>query len=690
MKKKEEARQRMEHLIGEIRRHQDLYYKKAQPEIEDSEYDALFDQLLELEKDFPELASVDSPTRRVGSDLDNDFPEVEHPEPMLSLDKVYDFDDLAGWVDKTERDAQHNLSFVVEEKIDGSTIVLHYEQGILRRAVTRGDGFVGNDITDNVRTIRDIPLRLERDASSVFRGEIYIEKDIFDELNRKMGEVYANPRNFAAGNLRRKHSAEVAQIPLRAYVYEGLAEEAAEEEHITVLHRLAELGFRVSESIGFFSHDDAAPANEDIFVGHSWVRGPLEDLPAYIREKSEGRSSLPYEIDGYVVKVNDYPERRRMGSTSHHPRWAIAYKFEAPQAVSVVREIELQVGRTGRVTPVARIDPVWISGSTVSNVTLHNQAYILGLGVARGDRVAVSKRGDVIPAVEDVLEKNSEGNRTFQYPERCPVCETRLVQDGAHHFCPNQKCPARVLGRVAFFAARGQMDIENLGAETVKTLLDTGLIEDIPDIYEFDPEELLGREGFGEKKVSLIAEGIEGSKRRPFAVVLASLGLEEIGPKVVELLIDGGYDSIDRLIRAAKEGNPDVFTDIPGIGPKTAKRIIEQLNDEFVLDIIERLRQSGLKFEAEGKAEKKDMPQPFEGQVWCVTGSFEHFRPRDAAMEEVKRRGGRVTSVVTGKTTHLLAGENPGSKLAKAREVGARIVHEDEFMDMIDQREDDA
>ncbi len=680
---RKQDRERMAYLLAEVTRHQDLYYRDAQPEIGDGEYDALFDELQELERHYPEFASPDSPTKRVGSDMDNDFPEVAHPTPMLSLEKVYTTDDLDEWIGKAERDGGGTLSFVVEEKVDGSTIVLHYREGLLVRAVTRGDGYVGNDITENVRTIRDIPLRLRQPVTSVFRGEIYIEKLDFEKFNESTGNIYANQRNFAAGNLRRKRSMGVAAIPLRAFVYEGLNAESDTNEHIHVLHRLEGMGFRVSDNIGFFSRDFSQTSYDSIFKDHAWFRGDVKRLTSFIQERMEGRELLPYEIDGYVVKVNEYAQRERMGFTAHHPRWAMAYKFEAPQAVSAIENIEVQVGRTGRITPVARIAPVWIAGSTVSNVTLHNQDYILGLDAAIGDRVSVSKRGDVIPAVDDVLEKNDAGNRAFVLPDNCPVCSTRLVRDGAHLFCPNLGCPARVFGRITFFAGRGQMDISNLGSETIRALLDMRLIKDIPDIYTFDPDRLIDVEGFGEKKVMLLREGIEKSRQQPFAVVLTALGLDEVGPKIVELLIEGGYDSIDKLIEASRRQDPELFTRIQGIGPKTARKLIDQLRDPFILGMIDRLRKAGLTFHQTASREKEDVSQVFYGQVWCVTGSFSHFKPRDRAMEEVKRRGGRVVSSVTGSTSHLLVGENPGSKYEKARKLGTALVYEEDFLKLI-------
>ncbi len=683
-------------LGKDVEHHQDLYYKKTMPEISDMEYDAIFNRLLELEKKYPQYVRQDSPTRRVGSDLDNEFPEVSHPVPMLSLDKLYMAEKLEEWIDKIKQANKEELSLVVEEKVDGSTIVLHYEAGFLVRAVTRGDGYTGNDITENVRTIRDIPLSLPEPLTAVFRGEIYINIDDFNALNKDRENIYANPRNFSAGCLRRKKSSEVSGIPLRSFVYEWFSGKRQEEGpgpesavppagghsglHIEVMHRMAQMGFSVWPDIGFFSGPRVREKYEENFNDHpGWVRGSLNDIFDYIDRKMEKRETLGYEIDGLVVKVNDYKTRIKMGHTSHHPRWAIAFKFKAPQAVSKIQSIETQVGRTGRVTPVARIEPVRISGSTVSNVTLHNQDYITSLDIAVGDTVAVSRRWDVIPAVDEVLWKNENGNKTYLINRTCPSCGTALVPDGAHIFCPNNNCPARVFGRISFFTSRGQMDMENLGSETVKRLMELGLIADIPDIYNFDPEALLGVEGFGEKKIQLIKDGIEGSKIKPYDVVLASLGLDDIGPKAVELLIDDGYDSIDDLLDAAEQKNPEIFTGIHGIGPKTAEKIIHQLNDPPVQNMIRKLKAAGLNFSCE-RGHDETGPQVFSGEVWCVTGSFENFKPRELAMEEVKKGGGRVTSNITGKTTHLLTGINPGGKLAKAKNSGVLVVAEEEFL----------
>jgi DNA ligase (NAD+) len=390
---------------------------------------------------------------------------------------------------------------------------------------------------------------------------------------------------------------------------------------------------------------------------------------------------LPYDIDGLVVKVNELPARETLGFTGHHPRWALAFKFEAPEAESVVERIEVQVGRTGRITPVARIRPVRLSGSTIANATLHNQDYVDLLELAIGDRVSISKRGDVIPAVERVVEKNELGNSTWKMPPSCPSCRTGLVAQGAHHFCPNPACPDQVRGRLRFFVGRDQMDIENVGPETLETLIQQGLVRDVQDLYSFDPGALLDLPGFGEKKVELIRAGIAASKRRPFRRVLVALGIPELGQKAVELLVEAGFRDIDSLLALADRGDPAPLLAIHGVGERTAEVLLRELSRPEVRGRIEALRRAGLVM-AE-KARKTPSGGPFHNQVWCVTGSFQRFKPRDLAMEEVKKRGGKVSASVTSKTTHLLAGENPGSKLDKAKELGVQVVTEAEFLRLL-------
>ncbi|MGA2480010.1 MAG: NAD-dependent DNA ligase LigA, partial [Spirochaetia bacterium] len=495
-----EAEKRAAELSRALRDYQHAYYVASRPLVSDREYDALFDQLLALEKAFPDLAAVDSPTRRVGSDLTQELPEVAHTIPVLSLDKSYTHEELASWIAKSARSAEQDLSFVCEEKIDGASIVLYYQKGQLARAVTRGNGLVGNDVTGNVKTIGAVPLRLSRPVNVAARGEIFLARSLFAGINAKMEEPYANPRNLASGTLRRVKSSEVADIPLSIYVYEGFFDRPP-RTHREILQELEDLGFRLNPRVGFFS--DGPSELAAVRERHPrWQTGSLDMVGEFLESERTARESLDYEIDGIVVKVDQIAVRERLGYTGHHPRWAIAFKFESAQGETAVKAIEVQVGRTGRITPVARVEPVVISGATIANVTLHNQEYIDMLELALGDRVAVSRRGDVIPAVERVVEKNETGASTWKLPDACPTCRTPLVLRGAHHFCPNAACPDQVRGRLAFFVGRGQMDIEGLGPETIEVLITNGLVRDVDDIYFFDPGKLLDLPGFGEKKVA--------------------------------------------------------------------------------------------------------------------------------------------------------------------------------------------
>ena len=678
-----EAVREIERLSDLLRRYEHEYHVLNSPSVSDREYDGLFDRLVALEGEFPDLVKSDSPTRRVGSDLSSELPEVEHTIPVLSLDKAYSFEDVLSWARKTSASVERDLAFIVEEKIDGASIVLYYEEGLLARAVTRGNGVRGNDITANVRTIRTIPLRLSQPVTVAVRGEIYLPLDRFQEINESLEVPYANPRNLASGSLRRVKSADVAKIPLNVFAYEGFFAEGSDRaprSHVEVLTELERLGFRVSKQLGLFaSGPKPERLAEAVRSEHpSWTVGELDAMAAYLQRRSEERRSLPYEIDGLVVKVDELAARELLGYTGHHPRWAIAYKFEAPEGVSVVQGIDVQVGRTGRITPVARVKPVQIGGSTISNVTLHNQDYVDMLELAVGDTVAVSRRGDVIPAVERVIEKN-EQNTTWKMPAACPDCGTALVLLGAHHFCPNRECPSQVRGRLLFFTARGQMDIDNLGPETIDVLIEKGMLREPADIYFCDYDMLAELPGFGEKKIALIKAGVAKSKGQPYRVVLQSLGIPELGQKVAELLVEAGYRSVDELYALVDRTDTAALTAIHGIGEKTAATVVSELSRPEVRRQIERLREAGLNFVEEAGESLPAEEQIFAGQSWCVTGSFERWKPREQAMEEVKRRGGSVVSSVSAKTTHLLAGPGGGSKLEKARALGVKIVSEEEF-----------
>ncbi len=650
---------RMQELRKLLLQWQHAYYVLGKPEVSDSEYDTHFNELLSLEARYPDMQSPSSPTLRVGSDLTTDLPEVDHSVPVLSLDKRYSSEAVVAWVEKLEKDLGEPVEVVAEEKLDGVSIVLYYEKGVLVRGVTRGNGYRGNDITNNIKTIGSIPLVLSKPITVAVRGEIYIPISEFASLK---GEVeYANPRNLAAGTIRRKQSSSVAKMPLRIFVYEGFSEELP-GDHEEILQELITLGFPVNRWESFSSHKD------------------LHRIDSYLAHLAQERSSLDYEVDGVVFKVANVAVREKLGYTGHHPRWAMAWKFEAPEAETTVEAIDVQVGRSGRITPVARVAPTQVGGTTVSNITLHNQDYIDMLDLSLGDHVAISRRGDVIPAVERVIE--SSGNPLWHLPKECPECGTTLESRGAHTFCPNYHCPAQVYGRIIFFVGRDQMDIDGLGAQTIRTLIDEGFVADLPDLYRVDWEKFAELPGFGEKKVTHIKKSLEESKEKPFDKVLTSLGLPDVGAKMVELLIDSGYTSIDTLYALTSE-DLESLTTIKGIGEKSAIALLEELSREETRGIIESLRSMGLQFTLTENPDEPAVPQIFADQSWCITGSFEQYNPRSLAGVEIKRRGGKVVSSVSGKTTHLLAGEGAGSKLHKAESLGVEVVSEDQFIKLI-------
>lgn len=678
---------RMQELTNELLRYQEAYYVEGKSLVSDLEYDGLFDELSKLEKEHPEYASSSSPTQRVGSDLTSDFPEVKHTIPVLSLDKAYSVEEVLSFMGKCEEKGKEKLSFVEEEKIDGISMVLYYEDGILVRGVTRGNGSVGNDVTANIKTINQIPLRLKEKVNLVVRGEVYLAKADF--LKFKDLDGAANPRNLAAGSVRRQKSSETAQIPLQIFIYEGFWEDESKtpQDHISILAKLKELGFRINPHLALFSSSKEKSENMLKTAGLEGKAYSFDSLGSYIKDVTQKRQDLEYEIDGMVTKINELDVRKELGYTQHHPRWAIAYKFESPQAETIINGITMQVGRTGRITPVAELNPVALGGSTVKRATLHNQEYIDELEIAIGDKVSVVKRGDVIPAVEEVLEKNEEGNTTFKIPHICPCCNTPLEEKGAHLFCPNPECPDQVLGRIAFFASRECMDMESFGPKSVEVLIKHGFIKDIPDLYTFNYDKILDEniKGLGEKTVNQFKVAVKESKKKPFRVVLTSLGLPEVGKKGAELLIKGGFDSIDKLIQASLNKDIEAFTKIPQIGEQTATLIINALNDKVLLERIEKLKSAGLQFEE--NHEENSLEQIFAGQVWCVTGSFEHYNPRSLALAEIEKRGGRTTSSVTSKTTHLLLGKGGGSKRATAESLGVKLVDEGEFLKMIGEGE---
>ncbi len=685
----QEVQKKIEQLSSLLTEYERSYYQ-GRSLVSDSEYDRLYDQLLELEQQYPQFRQPDSPTQRVGSDLSNELPEVEHSIPVLSLDKVYSVEELGAWQQRLQKQADSSLSLIAEQKIDGVSIVLYYRKGLLEQALTRGNGRIGNDVSANIKTIRSIPLRLNQPLTIAVRGEVFISRSQFEQLNSQQETPFANARNLAAGTIRRIHSRSVAQIPLRFFAYDVYGLEAESEpalSHHLALMRMHQLGFPVNQHLAWLHSPQEDPAVIQSFCTEfpKALCGTQNILADFAASETAGRQDLDYEIDGLVIKIDDIALREKLGYTGHHPRWAVALKFESPQGTSVVKAIDVQVGRTGRITPVARIEPVLIGGSTVQNVTLHNQDYIAALELNIGDSVAVSKRGDVIPAVENVLEKGEAEHPFWRMPTRCPSCQNSLQIIGAHLFCPNTyDCPDQQRGRLRFFAGRDQMDIDGLGAETIDTLFALGLVRSIPDMYSADYQKLMDQDGFGSKKIANIESGVAASKAQPYRRVLASLGIPELGPKAVQLVCDAGYHSIDDLFAIAERKDDAALMSIHGLGEKTARIIIDQFSDSRLRSLIQSLRQNGLQFsEDPGEQSGRAADGPFAGQVWVVTGSFANFQPRSLAAKEIEARGGRVASAVSGSTSHLLAGEKAGSKYDKALAVGAQIVNEAEFLQLI-------
>ncbi len=667
---------KIDDLTDTISQAEKAYYVDSKPIMSDHDFDTLFNQLVELEKQYPQFKHSLSPTSRIGSDLDSKSSEKEHTIPVLSLDKCYSIEELNNWVSKNSIQFPGQIDLVVEPKIDGAGVVLYYNNGELSYALTRGNGFLGNDITDNIKTIKSVPLTIDYKGELAIRGEVYIEKEDFKNFNtNEKDSEYANPRNLASGSIRRLKSSETRGVPLKLFVYEGYIKEELFKSHIDNLMFLKQNGFRVNLNCGFFSDSN----NAQLLNFENSITGKLSDYGDFIKHFAEIRNSLRYEIDGLVIKINNLAIREELGFTRHHPRWAIAFKFDAILAETVVNDITVQIGRGGRVTPVAILEPVLLSGSTISRATLHNQDYINTLGLNCGDRVAISKRGDVIPAVEKVIEKIGSID-PFKMPETCPECHSVLVYDGAHLFCENIECPKRMLGTMQFFVSRSQMDIESLGDKTLEFLFAKGMIRTIPDIYIFDYNALNGMDGFGDKKVSNIIDAVSNSKKKSFITVLSSLGLKDIGEKTAELLIKE-YHNVDAIIEAAKKNDSTIFSSIFGIGEGIALSVIKHFTNKQVIEMINTLKNCGLQFQSEVVINNET--QFLSGTKWVVTGSFEHFKPRDIASEKIKLFGGEIVGAVSTKTNFLLCGSDAGSKLDKAKSLGIRIIEEEEFISII-------
>lgn len=677
---KSTAKQRIQSLSRQLQEHNHKYYVLNQPEISDYEYDMMLKELQELERQFPDLAEPDSPTQRVGSDIDQHFEQVVHPTPMLSLDNTYNEQELADFDRRVRKEAGDKLTYVCELKYDGVAIGLHYENGKLVRAVTRGDGVQGDDVTGNVKTIRSVPLKLRgTDYPQVFeaRGEIFMPHQSFKKLNEQRKAenkpAFANPRNSAAGSLKMQKSAEVAQRSLDCFLYQFIGNNLPADTHIGNLRKAREWGLKVPEHIQKCNN--------------------LKEVYDFISRWESQRHELPYDTDGVVVKVNEYALRDELGTTAKSPRWAIAYKFKADSVKTQLKSVDFQVGRTGAVTPVANLEPVLLAGTTVKRASLHNEDIIKKLDLREQDWVYVEKGGEIIPKITDVdRDKRKKDAKPVAFISHCPECGTKLkkLPEEAAHYCPNETgCPPQIKGRLHHFISRKAMNIDSLGEGKIEVLYDAGLIRNVADLYDLKKEDVLGlskayeQEGktrvvrFQEKTTENILNGIEASREVPFERVLYALGIRFVGATVAKKLAQE-FGSIEALMEADQE----TLTAIDEIGNRIAESVTAYFAKEEHRQIIARLRQAGVQMEVQLDSEQKDT---LAGKKFVITGVFDNHS-REKLKELIEQHGGKNVSSVSSKTDYILAGKNMGdSKRQKADKHNIPLISEDDFLKMLEE-----
>ncbi|MEO8658573.1 MAG: NAD-dependent DNA ligase LigA [Bryobacteraceae bacterium] len=648
-------------LRQELRQHEYSYYVLDDPKITDAEYDVLMRRLLELEREHPEYAAADSPTQRVGGKVREGFVKVRHSGPMLSLDNALNEDELREF-DRRVRDLLGGAPYryVAELKLDGLSMAAHYNDGWFRQAITRGDGEVGEDVTENARTIRSLPLRVDGSPTFEVRGEVVMTRRAFERLNEERDRDglprYANPRNSAAGSLRVLEPAITAARKLEYYTYFYFVNGApAFDSHWESLEHMKRSGFKVN--------------------GHRKLCEDLEALLEFCREWDEKRDTLPFEIDGVVAKVDSIPQQRQLGWTAKAPRWAIAFKYAARQAETVIENIGVQVGRTGALTPVAHLRPVVVSGVTVARATLHNEDEIERLGVQIGDTVLVERSGDVIPKVVRVVSQG-ETRQPFTMPKTCPVCGGDVVrQEGeSASRCINTNCPARLKESILHFAARGVMDIDGMGDSLVDQLVEKGLVKSVADLYDLTLEKLSGLERMGKKSAEKVLANIERSRSMPLPRVLNGLGIPFVGERTGVLLAEA-FGSLDVMAAASV----DELQKAEEVGPKVAASIQRFFSESHNHELVERLRAAGLVFTHERKVREGG---PLEGKTFVLTGTLPTLS-REEAKARIEAAGGKVTGSVSKKTDYVVAGEDAGSKLDKAQSLGIAVIDEAALIGMV-------
>ena len=658
--------QKISELREKLNFHNHKYYVENAPTISDYEFDQMLRELIELEALYPHLRDENSPSMRVGSDLTNSFESVEHRFPMLSLSNTYSAEELKEWLDKTTLEVG-DAEFVCELKFDGTAISLTYENGRLLRAVTRGDGSRGDDVTENVRTIRSVPLVLQGDDYPQYfeiRGEIFMPYSSFDRLNKEREEqgdaLFANPRNAAAGTLKQQQSQVVARRGLDCTLYQVAGDKLPFASHSESLEAARRWGFKISE--------------------HTALCRSAEEVLEFINHWDTERHALPFPTDGIVIKVNRFADRRILGSTAKAPKWAVAYKFKAEQALTRLEKVSYQVGRTGAITPVANLEPVLLAGTTVKRATLHNADQIAALDIREGDMVYVEKGGEIIPKITGVeLSERKADSEPLQYITHCPECGAELVryEGEAKHYCPNQShCRPQKAGRIIHFIRRKAMNIESLGEETVELLIEHSLIDNIADLYDLRAEQLASLPRLGEKSARNIIQSIDSSRSVPFHRVIFALGIRFVGETTAKYLASH-FGSMDAVMQATQEE----LLEAEEVGDKIALSIMDYFADEQNRAIIERLRSAGLQFEAEQKVLAS---QALEGMSIVISGSFE-LHSRDELKAMIEANGGKNLAAVSANTTYLLAGAKIGpAKLQKAQKLGIKIISEQEFLAMIE------
>ena len=665
-----EIKERIDSLVKELNEHNYKYYVLARPIISDFEFDKKLAELIALEKDYPEYLDPESPTIKVGGDITREFQTVKHKWPMLSLGNTYSEQELKDFDERVRKAIGDHFEYVCELKFDGLSISLTYENGKLFRAVTRGDGTQGDDVTNNVKTIHSIPKMIRGSGfpeSFDIRGEVFMHRAAFERLNNERIEnnemAYANPRNFASGTLKMQDSTEVAKRPLDCFLYFLYTDKRIYSTHWESLEAVKKWGFHVCD--------------------HTKLCKGIEDVLEFIHYWDEKRFDLSYDIDGIVIKVNNYTQQEELGFTAKSPRWAISYKYKAQEVETILNEVTYQVGRTGAVTPVANLKPVLLAGTTVKRATLHNANEIKRLDLHIGDTVLVEKGGEIIPKIIAVnTARRSANAQIVIYPETCPECGSNLIrkEGEAVHYCPNDEgCPPQIVGKMQHFISRKSMNIEGLGQETIETFYNKGFIEHISDLYTlYEKEDLLRQlDRFGEKSIRNMIEGIEKSKQMPFEKVLFGLGIRYVGETVAKKLT-AHFKDIDSLMNASF----DELTSVDEIGERIAESLIEYFNEPRHREQIEALKLQGLQFETSGSTLVLNSDK-LEGKSFIISGVFEKYS-RDELKELIETNGGKLLSSISPKLNYLVAGDNMGpSKLEKAQKLQIPIISEEDLISML-------